>query len=392
MRRAVLLALLLGAILFLTAGASDALDVYFIDVGAGDAILIDYGDWEALLDAGRGYSAQNAELLEVLGAHVDDGVLELGILSHPHADHFGGFEDVFNQYRVREFWRSIDTTPDSSGPTYAGFLSALSAENLSPRLVQRGDSLQTGSITLSVLGPASLKSGSPDDNDNSLVLLLTYGTVHFLFVGDIESYGEAGLRANPRQDGSLVLKVAHHGSDTSTSVPFLDWASPDLAVISTGYATPPALATLESKGVPSLMTSQSGTIRVSTDGSSFECDPPCEMADAPKEPDPSEAASTLLFLEIDPVLATGQGSDATLGAQSLPGATCSITVYYKSGPSSAAGLVSKVADAECNVSWTWRVGSRTAPGTYRIVVDAALCGTEVSAEVWFEVLDAGSPG
>ena len=69
--------------------------MYFINVGAGDAILVDCGDWEALLDAGPRTARANSEVLATLASHVDDGIIELAILSHPHSDHYGGFSVVF---------------------------------------------------------------------------------------------------------------------------------------------------------------------------------------------------------------------------------------------------------------------------------------------------------
>ena len=101
---------------------------------------------------------------------------------------------------------------------------------------------------------------------NSLMLLATYGDISFLFVGDIESAGEAALLDIALADGPLVLKVAHHGSDTSTSIAFLNWAQPDLAVISTKYDNPPASTALSLLSIPYYMTSDAGTIHVSTDG------------------------------------------------------------------------------------------------------------------------------
>ena len=255
-----------------TVSAVDTLDVYFIDVGAGDAILIDCGDWEALLDAGRGYSATNATVLAVLAEHIDDGVIELAILSHPHADHYGGFQEVFKRYEVLEFWRSIDADPDTDGVTYSRFRAALADEGLIPERLERGDLRVTGAIEWTVLGPNILDTSSKNDNENSLVLLLTYGEVSFLFVGDIEHYGESALLDIDLPIGPLVLKVAHHGSASSTSSSFLVWANPDLAVISTGYEDPPASVELLPKDIPYCMTSDVGSIRVSTDGISLGFD------------------------------------------------------------------------------------------------------------------------
>lgn len=81
----------------------------------------------------------------------------------------------------------------------------------------------------------------------------------------------------------------------------------------------------------------------------------------------------------------GPGYNATLVAKTTPGARCTITVYYKSGPSEAAGLYPKDADANGTVSWTWKVGTRTTPGSWRIVVTASLSGKTVSQTTYFTV-------
>jgi len=249
--------------------AACTLDVYFIDVGAGDAILIDCGNWEALLDAGPGFSSSNSKILEVLEEHVDDGTIELAILSHPHSDHYGGFRAVFDRYEVGTFWRSHDTEADCHGITYDTFMTALAQESSALSLLEVGDQVSFGLLRWVVLGPNEIIGGSENDNENSLVLLATYGDVHFLFVGDIETIGESALQDIALPEGDIILKAAHHGSDTSTSLAFLTWAQPDLAVISTRYSTPPAASALESLSIPYMMTSECGTICVATDGESI---------------------------------------------------------------------------------------------------------------------------
>ena len=259
-----IVAFLLVAVVSLVVCAADALDVYFIDVGAGDAILIDCGDWEALLDAGSGDSATNEAVLAVLSEHVDDGIIELAILSHLHADNYGGFYTVLTQYEVWEFWQSFDTEPDTNDATYSIFLRSLVAEGIVPMRLERGDRLSTGRLEWVVLGPGDLSTEAGNDNENSLVLFLTWGDVRFLFVGDIESNGEASLLDIELPEGPLVLKVANHGSDTSSE--FLAWADPELAVISTNDENPLASAALSLLGIPYYVTSNDGTIHISTDG------------------------------------------------------------------------------------------------------------------------------
>jgi hypothetical protein len=107
-----------------------------------------------------------------------------------------------------------------------------------------------------------------------------------------------------------------------------------------------------------------------------------------RTPTVTPAATPLaMFLEIvsvtDPV---GRGSQATLEAKTVPGANCTITVYYESGPSQASGLDAKTADAEGRVSWTWRVGANTTLGSYRIVVTAENDGGQATTTIYFTVV------
>jgi len=93
-----------------------------------------------------------------------------------------------------------------------------------------------------------------------------------------------------------------------------------------------------------------------------------------------------LFLEIVSVTTPiGKGYTATLRAKTVPEAYCTITVYYKSGPSGASGLYGKTADGDGNVSWSWKVGTRTTPGSWRIVVTSSLDGETVSQTTYFRV-------
>jgi micrococcal nuclease len=102
----------------------------------------------------------------------------------------------------------------------------------------------------------------------------------------------------------------------------------------------------------------------------------------PPLPPPTSAISLAIISVKSPV---SPGAYATLKAQATPGAQCTITVYYKSGPSKAQGLYSKQADSNGDVSWTWKVGTRTTPGSWRIVVTATYGGKTVSQETSFTV-------
>jgi len=159
-------------------------------------------------------------------------------------------------------------------------------------------------------------------------------------------------------------------------------------VISTKYKEPPALGMLRDMSVPVFLTSEAGSITVSTNGSTWTATASTGVLAAMDAGVASPEGR--LFLAIAPVSATGQGSIATLTASTLPGAACSVTVYYGSGPSTAAGLGNKLADATGSVSWSWKVGTRTAPGMHRIVVSASLNGHVETQTAYFEVIDTGS--
>jgi len=99
-------------------------------------------------------------------------------------------------------------------------------------------------------------------------------------------------------------------------------------------------------------------------------------------PEPEQELSLEIVSVTSPI---GKGYTATLRAETAPGAYCTITVYYKSGPSSASGLYGKTADSQGNVSWSWKVGTRTTPGSWRIVVTASLDGETISQTTYFTV-------
>jgi len=257
----------LGILIAVAGFAATTLDVYFMDVGHGDAILIDCGDWEVLIDAGRGYSATSAGVLERC---IEDGILELAILSHPHADHYGGFSAALQDYEVWEAWSSHDAVPDRCGLTYRAFSASVGAEGLVWTHLERGERRRTGCLAWTVLSPGEIKSMpiEDNDNDNSLVLLLEYGNAAFLFAGDIQTPSEKVISSIALPESFLVLKLPHHGSDSSSAIEFLEWADPELAIVSgnAGDLSAAVVANLGQRNVPFLTTFDNGTICVSTDG------------------------------------------------------------------------------------------------------------------------------
>ena len=210
--------------------------VYFIDVGQGDAILIDYGSYEVLIDGGRSCSFEDLMLSEV------DGPLDLLVATHPDADHIGGLDEVLALFDVAEIWTN-GATKDTQ--TYQDFDAAVNSElGAVIRVVTRGYRITVGDLEIEVLHPL----GPDATNNGSIVLLVTYDTSTILLTGDIETPAESSLIAAGVLQDVDILKVAHHGSSNSSSLAFLEQVAPEIAIISVGEGNQyghPSPATLE---------------------------------------------------------------------------------------------------------------------------------------------------
>ncbi len=353
------------------------LNVHFLDVGEGDAILIDDGSTDVLIDGGE-ISADVADLIKPY-IHGD---LEAVIATHYHSDHIGGQIDVFKDYHVdNAFWNGeVDTTQ-----TYLEWKQAMDSSGAKEQIVKRGDVIQEGPLTFSVLDPVVTTDADPDQD--CIVLGLQFGSKSFLFMADDGKPAEDNLLAVGLLQHYDVLKVGHHGSDTASSQEFLDVVKPEIAVYECGlndqYGFPKAyvIARLKQEGATVYGTDTSGSIEVDTDGITTSIQlgsgSPTQVTAQPITPTVGIPASSLQVISVtSPV---SPGSNATLVANTTPGAQCSITVNYKSGPSKASGLETKTADNSGNVSWTWAIGPKTTPGTWPIVVKATSNGGIVTA-------------
>ncbi len=195
------------------------LKVHFIDVGQGDAILIDLGETEILIDGGGKSPGVTAYLSNYV-----DGQLEVMVATHPHADHIGGLIAVLEAFEVQEIWHNGDS---SISQTYAQFQAAIDAEGAQVNVAIRGDQVIAGELILAVLSPATLTGST---NEDSIVLSLSYGEVDFLFTGDAGQEAEESMLGAGLVPSVEVLKVGHHGSRTASSQSFLAVAMPEVAV------------------------------------------------------------------------------------------------------------------------------------------------------------------
>jgi len=121
------------------------LKVHFIDVGQGDAILIDFGDNEMLIDGGDKSPGVDAYLSDYV-----DGALEVMVATHPHTDHIGGLIAVLNTFEVEEIWHNGDS---ATSKTYAEFMTAVQAEGADVNIGKRGDKINVGGLSFTILNP-----------------------------------------------------------------------------------------------------------------------------------------------------------------------------------------------------------------------------------------------
>ena len=141
---------------------SQNLTVHIIDVGQGDAILIDLGTTEILIDGGE----KNTGVADYIRPYVD-GALEVMVATHAHSDHIGGLIDILAKYQVKDIWLNGD---NATSATFAQFMNSVNAEGATIHEAERGNTIQAGNLTFVVLNPA--KPLFPDQTNNSIVLSL----------------------------------------------------------------------------------------------------------------------------------------------------------------------------------------------------------------------------
>lgn len=240
-RKAVALSLCIVAALVWTAALASPgtnLEVSFLDAGQGDAIFIRTPSGQNILVDG-GASAQAISLQ--LGRRLPfwDRELDLIVATQPHADHLTGLVEVLRRYKVKQV---LEPGVDYDSPIYREWRELLKSQRIPTVKAQAGQIFQIdgGEIQLEVLNPpvARLQGTASDIDNNGVVLRLSRGEISFLLTADVFAEAEQELLLTGAKVKSTILKVAHHGSRTSTSPAFLGAVSPQVAVISSGKDDP----------------------------------------------------------------------------------------------------------------------------------------------------------
>jgi competence protein ComEC len=270
--RGVFIWLLLLLLLLLNSQAiAGMLNVHFIDVGQGDAILIQSPNGKTMLiDGGDAKKDCVRKLLDYM-LELQINTVDILIATHPHVDHLGGLLTVLEHFSVSQVY---DSGKIHETNVFHEYLSIIDEKNIPFAVLRRGNTIDFDpEVEVLVLHPVG-EVGLPNlpVNDCSIVLKITYGNIQFLLTGDIGVAVEEKLVREGFSIDSDILKLSHHGSRYASSPEFLDKVSPSIAIISVGidnsYGHPhdEVLESLAEQGVTIFLTSVDGTITVQTDG------------------------------------------------------------------------------------------------------------------------------
>ena len=269
-----------GASSSASSAVSGKVTVKMLNVGQGDAILIETPEQTVLVDTSD-VDERDKLAKELKKANVKN--IDKVILTHPHADHIGGMDVLFDGgYKIGMIY---DNGMPSTSKLFTGYLKKAKAQGVKRQGLKAGDVLDLGGgVRFEVLSPSAdlVKKGQDkgykhNPNNESVVGRLVFGDFTMLFTGDAEKETEAAI-LQAHRDGvkSLVLKAPHHGSHTSSSKAYLDAVQPEVCIISCGagndYGHPhkETLAAYKKIKAKIFETDKNGTITITTDGKTYD--------------------------------------------------------------------------------------------------------------------------
>lgn len=225
---AFMLAAVVSLALFLSPASAEKarqLRYYALDVGQGDCSLFVLPDGRnVVFDAGpRSNAKKTVNYLKSCGVRK----IDLLVASHPHEDHIGGMKELLSKIPVKQIW---DSGYNHGSKVQRDFYQMIKDKKIPFGRPKRGYSAEMGGVEFKVLAPARpLKGTSSDANNNGLIVLVTYGDVSFLMMGDAQKEEQETVSPLPR---AAVLKAAHHGASNGTDAALLRDVSPDIVILS----------------------------------------------------------------------------------------------------------------------------------------------------------------
>jgi len=252
------------------------LELTMIEVGQADSFLLIQGDEVALIDCGtRSTGDDVVEHLKSVGITEIDYVIG----THPHDDHMGGMYDVITNFEIGKIIMPEIEAGEVTTNWYIKLMQEIKNEDYELEYAEVGTIYNLGDATMKIIGPIT----KPNDNLNnySIVMKVSYGEMDIIMTGDAETEVEEEILKSGENIDAEILKVGHHGSDTSSSEEFLDASSPDYALISTKvgnkYAHPikETMEKLQKRDIKVYRTDENGTVvlTITSDDVSFNCEP-----------------------------------------------------------------------------------------------------------------------
>lgn len=204
---------------------SQGLEVHYLDVGQADCILLQCDGANMLIDGGN---VEDSDLVVAYLLEQNVTTLDLVVCTHAHEDHVGGLPGVLAVFETKQVWSPVT---EYSSNCFEDFCYYADQQKLSLIRPEPGSTFALGGTRITVLGPVQ---DDYDTNNSSIVLRADYGLTSFLFTGDAEEQAEKDILASGFDVSATVLKVGHHGSETSSCYQWLRAVQPEYAVIQVG--------------------------------------------------------------------------------------------------------------------------------------------------------------
>ena len=258
-------------------GSNGELEIHHIDVGQADATLLIEPSGETMLIDSGDWRQSGSEVIDYLEAHDVDRIDHL-VATHGHADHIGGHDEIIEHYETEHdgVGTAYDSGVAATSQTYERYLDAIEAHEVELLVVEEGDRFDFGDADVHVLNPPAGDSGS-DLHYNSVAMSIEFGEFSYLTTGDAEV--DAEQRMVDEHGDNLnadVYQAGHHGSSTSSITPFMDLATPEVAIISSAYDSQyghphdEVLEDYADRGIDTYWTGVHGNIVLTTDGESYD--------------------------------------------------------------------------------------------------------------------------